>query len=205
MIQLYTAPSPNDRKVRIALEELGLAFEPHPIDMKSEGQKTPEFTSICPNQKIPVIDVDGTVIWESGAILLYLAEHHDPEHRILSAGRSERWEGIQYAFFQAAGLGPNLGRLATQLQRPEVERNPEMVETFSKEVARLLDVIDRILGDGRPFLAGGYSIGDIMHFPWLQPAHALGAPVLMDRPRVAAWVERIAARPAVARAMLSAG
>ena len=110
-------------------------------------------------------------------------------------------EAIQYAFFQTGGLGPYLGRLAAQLRRPAEERNQEMVGIFSAEIDRLMGVLDRILDDGRPFLAGEYSIGDIMHYGWLAPVLGLKAPALMSRPRVLAWVERIAERPAVQRGM----
>ena len=108
---------------------------------------------------------------------------------------------IQYAFFQTGGIGPNLGRLAGQLRRPEGERNAEMVAIFAGEMARLLGVLDRILADGRPYLAGEYSIGDVMHYPWLHPVLGLKAPPLMALPRVVSWLERIAERPAVKRGM----
>lgn len=197
MIRLYTAETPNGRKARIALDELGLAYESRPVDLGAGAQRESWFVALCPNGKIPVLQDGERVVWESGAILLYLAEHHDPDHRILPAEHSLRWQAIQLAFFQAAGLGPNLGRLSDQLQTPDDRRNPEMVATFTKEVDRILGVLDLILADGRRFLAQEYSIADIMHYPWLQPVLALRAPQLVDRPRVVAWLERIASRPAV--------
>ncbi|MFK7896513.1 MAG: glutathione S-transferase family protein [Myxococcota bacterium] len=197
MIHLYTAPSPNGRKAQIALEELGLTYQSTQVNVRNGAQHAPAFLRLCPNSKIPVLEDEGTVVWESGAILLYLAEHHDPERRLLAAEHKERWEAIQLTFFQAAGLGPNLGRLSEQLQRTESERNAEMVGTFTAEVDRILGVLDRILEDGRPFLAGRYSIADIMHYPWLQPVLALGAPQIRERPRLVEWLERLAARPAV--------
>lgn len=201
MIQLYTAPSPNALKVRIALEELDLEYETKRVDVANGEQKRPPFVALCPNSKIPVLRDGETTVWESGAILLYLAEHHDPEHRLLSASHEERWNAIQLSFFQAAGLGPNLGRLSEQLQRSEADRNAEMVEIFAAEVDRILGVLDRILESGRPFLAERYSIADIMHYPWLQPVLALGAPQLLARPRVVEWLERIGERPAVLRGL----
>ena len=198
MIRLYTAATPNGRKVSIALEELGVPYEVERVDIGAPEHPTPELLNLTPNHKIPVIDDDGLVIWESGAILLHLAEKHggllpgDPKGRVAS---------IQYAFFQTGGIGPTLGRLGAQLRRPEAERNAEIVQIFGAEMVRLLGVLDRILADDRPYLAGDYSIGDIMHYPWLHLALALKAPPLMALPRVVAWLERIASRPAVIRGM----
>ncbi len=198
MIRLYTAPTPNGRKVSIALEELGVPYEVTRVDINADEHPTAEFLALTPNHKIPVLDDDGLVIWESGAILLHLAEKFG---KLLPADPRGRMEAIQYAFFQTGGLGPNLGRLAAQLRRPAEERNQEMVGIFSAEIDRLMGVLGRILDDGRPFLAGEYSIGDIMHYGWLAPVLGLKAPALMSRPRVLAWVERIAERPAVQRGM----
>ena len=198
MIRLYTAPTPNGRKASIALEEIGAPYQTIRVDINADAHPTPEFLALTPNHKIPVIDDDGLVIWESGAILLYLAEKFG---KLLPADPRGRIEAIQYAFFQTGGLGPNLGRLAPQLRRPAEERNQEMIEIFSGEVERLLGVLDRILSDGRPFLAGEYSIGDIMHYGWLHPVLGLKAPVLMALPRVVSWLERIGERPAVQRGM----
>ena len=197
MIQLYTAPTPNGRKVSIALEELEVPYEVHRIDLSGDQFK-PEFLALNPNHKIPVIDDDGVVIWESGAILLHLAEKHG---KLLPSDPRGRIETIQYAFFQTGGIGPNLGRLGAQVRRPEGERNQEMVQIFSEEVGRLIGVLDRILADGRPYLAGDYSIGDIMHYPWIHPVLGLKAPMLMERKAVVEWMERIAERPAVQRGM----
>ncbi len=198
MIQLYTAATPNGRKVSIALEELGVPYEVHAIDLAAEEQHRPEFLERNPNHKIPVLEDDGLVIWESGAILLYLAEKHS---RLLPADPRGRMEAIQYAFFQTGGLGPNLGRLAAEVRRPEGERNLEMIQYFSGEISRLIGVLERILSDGRPFLVGEYSIGDIMHYPWMAPLLGLRLPILMERKGVVEWVERIGARPAVQRGL----
>ena len=202
MLRLYTAATPNGRKASIALEELGLSYEVHKLDLSAEEQLRPEFLRLNPNHKIPVIDDEGLVIWESGAILLHLAEKHG---KLLPADPKHRIQAIQYAFFQTGGLGPNLGRLAPQLRRPEAERNQEMIEIFSGEADRLLGVIDRVLDDGRAYLVGEYSIGDIMHYPWLALVRALKAPMLLERERVLAWVDRIGERPAVQRGMAVPG
>jgi len=198
MVRLYTWTTPNGRKISIALEELGVRYEVCPVNLGANEQLKPEFLALNPNHKIPVLTDDDLVIWESGAILLHLAEKYG---KLLPADSKSRIEAIQYAFFQAGGIGPNLGRLGAQLRRPEGERNREIVQSFGDEVKRLIGVLDRILADGRPYLAREYSIGDIMHYPWLQPLLGLRAPMLMEQPRVVAWLERIGARPAVQRGM----
>jgi len=200
MIRLHTWTTPNGRKVSIALEELGLPYEVRRVNLQAEEQLRPEFLALNPNHKIPVLEDDGLVVWESGAILLHLGEGHDPEGRILPKDPRQRLAAIQYAFFQTGGIGPNLGRLGAALRKPG-EKNQEMIEIFRGEVVRLLGVLDRILGDGRPFLAGPYSIGDIMHYPWLKLMLDLGAKEITEQKRVVAWLERIGARPAVERGM----
>lgn len=205
MLKLHTAATPNGRKISIALEEIDAPYEAIRVDLEAGEQRSEAFLARNPNHKIPVLEDGDRVIWESGAILLYLGEKWDPEHRILSADEDRRWEAIQYAFFQTGGVGPNLGRLAEQLRRPEAERNQEMVAIFSAEIDRLLGVLDRILADGREYMAIDYSIADIMHYPWLQPVLALGAPQMTSRPRVVEWMERIAQRPAVQRGFAVGG
>jgi GST-like protein len=200
MIRLHTAATPNGKKVSIALEELGLPYEMRRLNLQAEEQLRPEFLALNPNHKIPVLEDDDLVIWESGAILLHLGEKHDPEGRILPKDPRQRIAAIQYAFFQTGGIGPNLGRLGAALRKPG-EKNPEMIEIFRSEVARLIGVLERILGDGRQFLAGPYSIGDIMHYPWLKVLLDLGAKEITEQKRAVAWLERIGARPAVTRGM----
>ncbi len=199
-MRLYTAATPNGRKISIALEELGLDYDVEWVHLDKEEQFEASFLAMNPNHKIPVLEDEGQAIWESGAILLYLGEKYDPEGRILPKDPKARIEAIQYAFFQTGGIGPNLGRLGAAL-RKEGEKNFEMIEIFSGEVKRLLGVIDRILEDGREYLAGPYSIGDIMHFPWLKIMQDLGAKEISELPRVEAWLNRINDRPAVARGL----
>jgi GST-like protein len=198
MIRLHTAATPNGKKISIALEELGVPYEVHAVSLADDEQMKPEFLALNPNHKIPVIEDDGLVIWESGAILLHLAEKYDG---LLPADPAGRSAAIQHAFFQTGGMGPNLGRLAAALRAPEAERNAGMIKIFSEEVDRLAGVLDRILEDGRDYLAGEYSIGDIMHYPWLAPAVGLKAPFLTTRARVMAWLARIGERPAVKKGM----
>ena len=200
MIRLYTAQTPNGRKVSIALEELGLEYETHWVRLDAQEQLKPDFLAMNPNHKIPVLEDDGQIIWESGAILLHLGESHDPEGLILPNEAAQRMEAIQYAFFQTGGVGPNLGRLGAAL-RKEGEKNQEMIDIFSGELNRLMGVIERILSDGREYLVGPYSLGDIMHFPWLRIVQNIGSRELLDFPRVVAWLDRIAERPAVERGM----
>ena len=201
MIKLYTWTTPNGRKPSIALEELGVPYEVHPINTGSDEQFSDAFLSINPNHKIPAIDDDGQRIWESGAILLHLGEKYDGEGRILPKDPIKRMEAIQYAFFQTGGVGPNLGRFGAAL-RKEGEKNAEMIEIFGGEMNRLCGVLDRILenSDG-DYLAGNYTIGDIMHFPWLRIAQNIGADWITSRSRLVDWLDRIAARPAVERGM----
>jgi GST-like protein len=198
VIRLHTSTTPNGRKVSIALEEIGVPYEVRRVDLAAGEQMKPEFLRLNPNHKIPVIEDDGLVVWESGAILLHLAEKYG---KLLPADPRGRIAAIQYAFFQAGGIGPNMGRFGAQARKPEAERNAEMFQTFRDEVDRLIGVLERILDDGREYLAGEYSIGDIMHYPWLQPLVFLKAPMITNRARVMAWMERIAKRPAVQKGM----
>jgi len=200
VIRLHTADTPNGHKASIALEELGLDYEVRHVDLAAKEQLEPAFLALNPNHKIPVLEDGDRVIWESGAILLHLGEEHDPEGRILPKDAAARMAAIQYAFFQTGGVGPNLGRLGEAL-RKEGPKNQEMIDLFSGEMGRLLGVIDRILADGRDYLAGPYSIGDIMHYPWLAIVLNLKAPVLLEKERVVAWLERIGKRPAVVSGM----
>ena len=198
MIRLHAAATPNGRKISIALEEIGAEYEVRKVDLGANEQLCEEFLALNPNNKIPVLEDDGLVVWESGAILLYLAEKFG---KLLPADPAGRIHAIQYAFFQTGGIGPNLGRYGAQFRRQEGERNQEMLEIFEQEVARLVGVIERILSDGRDYLADEYSIGDIMHYPWMRPLLDFKAPQLMEQKRVVDWMERIAARPAVQKGM----
>jgi glutathione S-transferase len=200
MIRLHTAATPNGRKASIALEELGVPYEVRRVNLQAEEQLRPEFLALNPNHKIPVLEDGDLVVWESGAILLHLGEKHDREGRILPKDPRQRIAAIQYAFFQTGGIGPNLGRLGAALRKPG-EKNQEMIEIFRGEVARLIGVLERILSDGRPYLAGPYSIGDIMHYAWLKVMLDLEAKEITERKRVVEWMERIGARPAVQRGM----
>ena len=200
MIRLYTWTTPNGRKVSIALEELGLAYEVVPVNLGENAQLKPEFLALNPNHKIPVLDDDGLVIWESGAILLHLAEKYGAASSCRPTPRAACRPSSTRSSRPAASARTS-GASARSCASPRPSAIPRWSQIFGDEVKRLLGVIDRILSDGRPYLAGEYSIGDIMHYPWLTFLVALKMPMMMELPRVVAWIERIGARPAVQRGM----
>jgi len=205
MITLYGGPTTNVRKVTIALEELKLPYHPNHIMLHMGHQREDWFLAIAPNNKIPLIDDDdlGIQVWESGAILTYLADQYDPTARILAKSGQARYAALQGAFFQAAHIGPNLGRLNDQLTASDDEKIPGMMQLFYTEAVRLSEVLQRMLADKRPYIAGGYSIADIMHYPWLKAALDLQFPALLEKPLLVAWIERIGERPAVQKGMLA--
>jgi len=194
MIELYTWATPNGRKVSIALEELQLAYQVHPIDISEGHQHSPEFTAISPNQKIPAI-VDresGITLMESGAILLYLAEKSG---QLLPQEAAARWETVQWLMWQKGGLGPMLGQ-AHHFLKFNPGKSSYAEERYHKEAQRLYRVLDRQL-QGREFIAGGeYTIADIASFPWVSRFEFQGID-LHDYPNVLAWYLRLARRPAV--------
>jgi len=198
MIKLYTAATPNGRKISIALEELEVPYEVEWVKLADGEQHRPEFKARNPNTRIPVITDDDVTVWESGAILVYLAEKFG---RLLPTDPARRMEALTYTFFQAAHLGPNLGRLGQQFNRPEGERNEEMLQVFLEESLRVFGVFDEILSDGREYLAGEYSIADIMTYPWLAAANEAAASFFEPYAGLRTWLDRTGARPAVARGM----
>jgi len=205
MIDLYTWKTPNGRKASIMLEEVGLPYRVVPVDLGAGAQHAPEFLALNPNGRIPVIvdqDVPGgplTVI-ESGAILVHLAEKTG---RLLPTGVRERSETMQWLMFQMAGIGPMLGQ-ASWFANSAPEKIPYAIERYVNESARLFGVLDVRLGE-REFLAGAYSIADIATYPWVAVAWPIFTAMMPDTVgklgRLAAWLERVAARPAVARGM----
>jgi GST-like protein len=198
MIRLYTAPTPNGRKVSVALEELSLPYEPIWVKLDEGHQNTPEFVKMNPNKKIPVLDDEGTIVFESGAILVHLAEK---QGKLLPASGKARDRVFEMAFFQAAHVGPNLGRLGQQINRPEKERNNEMIQIFFEESTRVFGVLETVLAGGDQHLAGDYSIADIMTYPWVKAAYDAQASLVTPFKHLTAWLERVAARPAVQRGM----
>ncbi|WP_323040782.1 glutathione S-transferase N-terminal domain-containing protein [Gemmobacter sp.] len=206
-IQLYSLPTPNGVKVSILLEETGLPYDAHLVDFGSNDQMSPEFLSLNPNNKIPaILDPQGPggkplALFESGAILIYLAE---------KAGRflpdANRYEVIQWLMFQMGGLGPMFGQLGFfhHFAGKEIE-DPRPKERYRAEAARLLKVLDGQLA-GRDWVAGDYSIADMAIAPWLrtlrdfyQAGEIAGWAELKNVP---AYLDRFLARPAVQRGLL---
>lgn len=204
MLVLHTAATPNGKKVSIALAELGLDYETRVVRLLKGQQFEEAFLALNPNHKIPVLEDEGQAIWESGAILFHLGEKYDPEGLILPKDPQLRMQALQMTFFQTGGVGPNLGRYGEAFQK-EGEKNAEMIEIFGGELERLMGVIERMLSDGRDYLVGPYSIGDIMHYPWLVLAQDAGLPWLLARESVVEWLARIGQRPAVQAGMAVPG
>lgn len=194
MIDLYTARTPNGFKVSIALEELGLPYEAHPIDLQAGQQKEPWFLALNPNGRIPVIvdhDANDLVVFESGAILLHLAERAGallPEHG------ADRSRAVQWLMFQMGGLGPMMGQ-ANVFHRYAPEKIPYAIERYQRESRRLLEVLDRRLAESE-FLAGSYSMADIANWCWATTYRWSGVDI-DGLDHLSRWLDAIAARPAV--------
>ena len=200
-IQLYSFPTPNGVKASIALEEMGLDYEPHLV--KLNETETPEFLALNPNNKIPaIIDPHGPgdrpmALWESGAILLYLA---DKSGRLIPSDPAARQHCIQWMFFQVGHVGPMFGQFGFfhKFAGREIE-DPRPKERYRGEAKRAMRVIEGQL-QGRDYLLGDYSIADIMIWPWIRGAKVFyGAEEELDMaafPRTMEWTDRCAARPA---------
>jgi GST-like protein len=200
MIQLYTWATPNGKKASIMLEEVELSYEVHPINIAKGDQLKPEYLAINPNNKIPaIIDSDGPggkplKLFESGAILMYLAEKTG---KFLPQEPAKRYEVIQWLMFQMGGVGPMFGQ-ANYFYRLE-EKVPFAVERYYKEAIRLYKVLEQTLGQ-RDYLAGEYSIADIATYPWVG-RHDGHNVKLEEFPNVKRWFDGISQRPAVKRGM----
>ncbi|HEX4986876.1 MAG TPA: glutathione binding-like protein [Burkholderiales bacterium] len=202
MIDLYTWSTPNGRKVSIMLEELALPYQVHAIDIGKAEQFKPEFVAVSPNSKIPaIVDSDGPegrpyALFESGAILLYLA---DKTARFLPAAKAAHFEAIQWLMFQMGGVGPMFGQVHHFL-RAAPEPVPYAIERYSKETRRLYGVMDRHLAAREWLAAGEYTVADIATYPWVA-RHEWHKVDLADFPNVKRWFDTIGARPAVQRGM----
>ena len=206
VIQLYSLPTPNGVKISIALEEMGLTYEPHLVNFATNDQMSPEFLSLNPNNKIPaIIDPNGPggaplPLFESGAILVYLAEKSG---KLMPA--AQRYEILQWVMFQMGGLGPMFGQLGFfhHFAGKEIE-DPRPKERYRAEAARLLKVLDGAL-EGKDWLAGEYSIADIAIGPWLNTLtgfYGAGEIVGFDALKnVPPYLARFLARPAVQRGL----
>ena len=196
MIDLYTAATPNGHKISIALEELGLPYTVHHLDLGRLDQKTPEFLRINPNGRVPAIvdrDEDDFAVFESGAILIYLAEKTG---RLMPRDPKGRSLVIQWLMFQMAGIGPMMGQ-ANVFYRYFPEKLQSAIDRYHGEVRRLFAVLDGRLAD-HEYLAGDYSIADIANWAWVRGHDWSGVPI--DRFRnLSRWVAQLAARPACIR------
>lgn len=208
-IQLYSLPTPNGVKVSIALEEMGLNYDAHLIDFATNDQMSAEFLSLNPNNKIPaIIDPDGPnglplPLFESGAILIYLAEKTG---KFLPAGGTARYETLQWLMFQMGGLGPMFGQFGffNVFAGKEIgDKRPW--QRYADESRRLLVVLEKRL-DGREWITGSYSIADMAIAPWLRTMRDFykgGEAVGWDKlSNVPAYVQRFEARPAVQRGLV---
>ena len=207
-IQLYSLGTPNGQKVSIALEELGLPYEFHRVDIMTNDQFTPEFLSINPNNKIPaILDPDGPggqpmPLWETGAILIYLA---DKTGRFLPAGGAARYQTLQWLMFQMGGVGPMFGQVGFfHKYKGKDFEDKRPLERYVNETRRLLGVLDQRL-EGRDWVMGDYSVADIAIFPWVrcmrdvyQAAELVGIDEFRNVLRV---LEAFLARPAVQKGL----
>ncbi|MCX7889434.1 MAG: glutathione S-transferase N-terminal domain-containing protein [Rhodobacteraceae bacterium] len=207
-IQFYATASPNALKVATMLEETGLPYDAHLVSFDAKDQFTPEFLSLNPNGKIPaIIDPEGPdgrplPLWESGAILLYLAERTG---RFIPPDAAGRWRAIQWLMFQMGGVGPIFGQVGHfHRWAGRAIEDPRPRQRYFDEARRLLGVLDGQLGN-RDWLLGDYSIVDMAVCPWLRQLRSVylaGAETGLDAmPRILAWLDRFLARPAVQRAL----
>jgi GSH-dependent disulfide-bond oxidoreductase len=199
MIDLYTDATPNGLKISICLEELGLAYNVHRIYLGGE-QKTPEFTKLNPNNKIPVLVDDGFVLTESNAILMYLAEKNG---KLLPKPSQLRARLVEALMFQASSLGPMLGQLLV-FAGPWKNEFPPVTGRYAKEVNRILTVLDTRLQGQTYFVGDEFSVADIAVLPWIGATFVI--PVgkmlaLSDKANLNAWWERVSVRPAVVKGL----
>ena len=201
MIDLYTWSTPNGRKVSILLEELGLAYRTHAVDITKGDQFSPDFVAINPNSKIPaIVDQGGPggaplAVFESGAILIYLAEKAS---RFLPVEPRGRAQVLEWLMFQMGGIGPMFGQ-AHHFRRFAPEPIPYAVDRYTKETRRLYGVLDARLALAE-YVAGDYSIADMAIYPWTTRWDWQGID-LAELPHVTRWMAAMAQRPAVIKGM----
>ena len=201
MIDLYTSSTPNGHEIQIMLEESGLEYSLHPVNLGEREQFSAEFLAINPNSKIPaIVDQEGPggekiVVFESGAILLYLAEKSG---QFVPRDPRGRWQVVQWLMLQMSGIGPFFGQLGYFRNRAP-EPVPAAIEKYGREVERLYGVVDGRLGEVE-FLAVEYSIADMACFPWMRIYPRFGVDIEAF-PNVVRWLGVIGARPAVQRGL----
>ena len=199
MIDLYTAATPNGHKISIALEELALPYTLHAIDLYQNQQKEPWFLALNPNGRIPAIvdrAEDNFAVFESGAILVYLAEKTG---QLMPADAKGRSQVLQWLMFQMGGIGPMMGQ-ANVFFRYFPDKIPAVIDRYQGESRRLFKVLDARLAE-HEFLAGSYSIADIANWAWVR-THSWSGVEIDDLPNLKRWVGAIGARPAVQKGIL---
>ena len=196
MIDLYTWSTPNGRKASIMLEECGLDYEVHPIDITKDQQLAPDFLKISPNNKIPaIVDRDnGWSVFESGAILIYLAEKTG---KLLPQDPKQRIQTLEWLMFQMGGVGPMLGQ-AHHFLKFNVGKAPYAEQRYGAEAKRLYGVMDRRLGESRFLATDDFTIADVATWPWISRYEWQGVS-LDDYPNVRRWYDAVKARPGVQR------
>ena len=201
MIDLYYWPTPNGHKVTMFLEEVGFPYQVKPVNIGKGDQFEPEFLKIAPNNRMPaIVDHDPIgrgepiSVFESGAILVYLAEKTG---RFLPSDPRGRYDVLQWLFWQMGGLGPMAGQ-NHHFARYAPEQIPYAIDRYVKETGRLYGVLDKRLAD-REFIAGEYSVADMASYPWIVPYENQGQK-LEDFPHLHRWFNKIKARPATVRA-----
>lgn len=197
MIDLYTFTTPNGRKVSIALEEMGLPYNVHKIDISKGEQFTPEYIAINPNSKIPaIIDSDEEItVFESGAILIYLAEKTG---RFFSSERKQKYQILEWLMFQMGSVGPMFGQ-HNHFNRFAPEKIPYAIERYKNETLRLYGVLDKQLSE-REYICGDYSIADMATYPWVAAYDFMGL-TLNNHLNLKRWLETLQQRPAVQKGM----
>jgi len=204
-LDLYYWTTPNGHKITIFLEEIGLPYNLHPININTGDQFTPEFLAISPNNRIPALvdtlphDSDEPLsLFESGAILEYLA---DKTGEFLPKSGAARYNVLQWLYWQMGGLGPMAGQ-NHHFSQYAAETIPYAIDRYVNETARLYNVLNKQLAD-KTFIAGEYSIADIASYPWIR-SHEKQSQDLNDFPHLKSWFERMSARPAVIKAYAKA-
>ncbi len=202
MIDIYSWPTPNGHKVHIMLEETGLPYRVHGVNIRAGDQFKPGFLKISPNNRIPaIVDHDGPggkplSLFESGAILLYLAAKTG---NFLPLDMHARWNCVQWLMWQMGGVGPMFGQ-ANHFRAYAIEKIPYAIERYTNEANRLTHVLDKRVGEARYLAGDEYSIADMAVFPWMRNADKRGID-MAEYPHARRWFDAINARPAVQRAL----
>lgn len=194
MIDLYTAATPNGYKISVTLEEMGLPYTVHHVRLDQQEQKTEDYLRMNPNGRIPTIvdrDNDDFAVFESGAIMVYLAEKTG---QLMPADSKGRSLVMQWLMFQMAGVGPMMGQ-ANVFYRYAPEKIPYAIERYQREVMRLFEVLDKRLAD-HEYLAGDYSIADIAHWCWVR-GYGWSGVTIDGLDNLGRWLEQVGERPAV--------